>query len=61
MKKRKIYTYESVRKIESQIPATILEAMNSKGWNAFGIYELVAEVLKQEKKEKQNETAKRIL
>lgn len=47
-----IYSYSLEREIERQIPPSIIEAMNNKGWNAFGIYELVKEEIKKEKKEK---------
>lgn len=49
---KKIYSREAEREIERQIPPSILEAMSTKGWNAFGIYELVKEELAADKKRK---------
>lgn len=49
---RKIYSNKLEQAIVSQIPREILEALSSKGWNVFGIYELVQEEIKREKEEK---------
>jgi peptide chain release factor 1 len=50
--KNKIYSYKLEDAIIAQIPKEILDALASKGWNVFGIYELVQEEIKKEKKEK---------
>jgi len=47
----KIYSWTVSDKIDAQIPPEIIQAMSSKGWNAFGIYELVKEELQKEKRE----------
>lgn len=52
MKKKKIYSREVEKEIERQIPSLLIEAMDHKGWNVFGIYELVKEELAKEKKRK---------
>jgi hypothetical protein len=49
-KSRKIYSYSLAALVESQIPAPIREAMNKLGWNAFGIYELVRDEIRIEKR-----------
>jgi len=49
--KRKVYSYTLHEKVQSELPERIKEAMNICGWNAFGIHDMVAEAIKQEKKE----------
>lgn len=51
MKKKKIYSFASDEKINVALPQLIKDAFYECGWNAFGVYELVKEILKQEKKE----------
>jgi hypothetical protein len=48
----KIYSWDLKAKIEERIPKEIIEAMKSQGWNAFGIYEVVLQEIKKEKKPK---------
>jgi hypothetical protein len=44
---KRLYRTEEQMKIERQIPARILEVLKEEGWNVFGIYETVKEVLQQ--------------
>ena len=46
------YSDELDRRVNAQIPGLILQAMHRLGWNALGIYELVAEEIKREKRER---------
>lgn len=48
MDERRVYSDSVEAAVESQIPDTILDALAAKGWNAFGIFELVARELKKE-------------
>lgn len=50
MRKKRIYTYSSQEIVEAQLPQRVKDAMDSCGWNAFGVYELVDRILKDEKK-----------
>ena len=44
-----VYSYEVDALVQSQIPKSVLEAMDIKGWNAFGVYQLVKEELRKER------------
>lgn len=54
----KIYSSAVHDAIVDRIPQKIMEAMISVGWNPEGIYELVAEELKLEKRRKKLEIKK---
>lgn len=49
--KRKVYNYILQDKVDVQLPEQVKEAMHICGWNAFGVYELVATELRKEKRE----------
>jgi hypothetical protein len=51
-RKQKVYPAVVDEAINARIPPTILKAMQSVGWNALGIYEVVADELRREKKPK---------
>ncbi len=55
-KKPRVYSREVTRIVDEQIPAIIREAMYLRGWNAFGIYEVVDEALKDEKRKRKSPT-----
>jgi len=44
------YSREAHEKVVNQLPIQITRAMHSCGWNVFGIYELVRDELKKERK-----------
>lgn len=50
MKSKTIYSYAVADVTKKNIPTEIIEAMHKKGWNEFGIYEVVKDALKEEKR-----------
>lgn len=48
--KSKVYSYELARDINLLLPKEIVDVLNKNGWNAFGIYELVKQKIKEENK-----------
>lgn len=44
-----IYSYEVDALVRARLPKIILDAMENKGWNAFGIYEVVKDELRLER------------
>jgi hypothetical protein len=46
------YSHDLAAAVEARIPPSIREAMARVGWNAFGVYEVVEEEIKKEKKAK---------
>jgi len=49
--KQLMISHETARKIDSQLPADIVQAMHNHGWNALGVYQLVKNELKTETSE----------
>jgi len=47
----RIYSYAVNDAVIARIPPSIIEAMARVGWNPFGVYEVVDEELKKEKRE----------
>ena len=54
-RKKRLYSWEMMRAVESRIPPSVLQAMWAVGWNAFGVYEVVEEEIKREKKNKRRQ------
>lgn len=50
MKAKKIYSNAVCAVTRKAIPFEILEAMGRLGWNEFGVYEVVLDALKDERK-----------
>lgn len=50
MSKRQIYSFALKEKVDSKLPQRVKDAMNICGWNALGVYELVRDELKIEKR-----------
>ena len=50
MKKKKLYSYELEAAVNKALPERVLEAFRSTGWNALGVYEMVLDEIKKEKK-----------
>lgn len=48
---KKVYSFQLQENIEARIPKSILDAVRREGWNFFGIYEVVKEEIKKEKKQ----------
>ncbi len=48
---KKPYTYELRSRIDNELPQRVKDSLRMCGWNAFGIYELVATEIKREKLE----------
>lgn len=54
----RIYSHAVIDAVNAAIPASIREAMSQVGWNALGIYEVVDETLKQERRNRRRDTPK---
>lgn len=48
--KNKIYSWTLQEKVNARIPEQIREAAANKGWNVFGIFEVVREELRKERR-----------
>jgi hypothetical protein len=46
----RVYSYEVFDRVQEKLPKEITEALRLNGWNALGIYELVARELRHEAK-----------
>lgn len=49
-RQKRVYSWDVHARIDEKIPESIRLAMAHQGWNAFGVFELVEEELKAEKK-----------
>lgn len=49
-RRKKLYSMQLTRWVDSQIPGEIIRSMINNGWNAFGIYELVKQGIRLEQK-----------
>jgi hypothetical protein len=47
--KKKLYSFAVQMKVDAELPQRVKDALSTCGWNAFGIYELVATELRKEK------------
>lgn len=50
-KKKKVYSHELVKRVNSRIPDDLILMMQSRGWDALGVYEVVLEEMRREKRE----------
>jgi len=57
--RKKMYSHELTRWVESQVPGEIIRSMLNNGWNTFGIYELVKEGIEFERKGNLSEPSSR--
>lgn len=55
MKKAKIYTWGAEALITAELPNMLKDAMRLTGWNAFGIYELVKDSIRKDKRRAKKE------
>ena len=44
------YTHEFCHAVETKLPREVIEAMAKHGWNAVGVYEMVAEQRRKHRK-----------
>lgn len=51
MSKKQIYSFKLKEKVDSQLPEKVKDAMYICGWDALGIYELVRDELKIERRD----------
>lgn len=51
-RKPRVYSYALNDAIIARIPPSIIEAMNRVGWNPLGVFEVVEEEIRKERKAK---------
>lgn len=55
-KKQKIYSHVVNDAVEARIPPSIIATMSRVGWNVFGLYEVVQDEIRKEKRNRTKES-----
>jgi len=53
--RERVYSDKLITELENRVPRPVLDKLKEHGWNCFGIYETVKELLSDERKQRKKQ------